>query len=242
MQNNSDNSGDLNGIPGIGPARRAAFEAAGVLTRAALARMDVAQVVSVSGMGRAQAEAALRFVLDASGDESVDVEAAAPVVSGDEAFPPRATMKAGDAAPALPVPPDEDEDALTAEAQASEVERAMFAVRTALSDVTRVADDARLNRQLTRFDVLLNAMPVRTERLRPKAAREVAQKLTRLAARLERNAVRLATETKREREKRTARLRDRLKAERGALIALLEPSKKRARRVIAAIARTSKKK
>jgi len=240
MQNNNDSgSGDLSGIPGVGPARRAAFEAAGVSTRAALARMDAVQIVSVSGMGRAQAEAALAFVQGALA-EANEVTEAAPSTSddGDEAFPPAATGDGGDTPPPSP---EKNEDALPAEAQASRVERAIFAARTALSDVTRIADDARLTRQLTRLAVLLDETPARAERLRPKAAREVAENLARLAARLERNAVRLATETKREREKRTVRLRDRLKTDRQTLVALLGTDKKPARRR-AADARKSPKK
>jgi hypothetical protein len=52
----------LNGVPNVGPARRAALEAAGVTTRAQLARATVDQLVGMTGMARSLAERTLEFV------------------------------------------------------------------------------------------------------------------------------------------------------------------------------------
>jgi predicted flap endonuclease-1-like 5' DNA nuclease len=67
----------LNGVPNVGPARRAALEAAGVTTRAQLARATVDQLVGMTGMARSLAERTLEFVRQNA------VVAAATNVEGD---------------------------------------------------------------------------------------------------------------------------------------------------------------
>ena len=52
----------LNNIPNLGPSRRTALEAAGITSRAAVARMTVDQLVSAVGIPRVTAEKVLTFL------------------------------------------------------------------------------------------------------------------------------------------------------------------------------------
>lgn len=231
MENDS-----LSSIPGIGPARRLLLEAAGISTRSAFAQADVAQIISLTGMPRAQAEQALQAAralpLPTNGSEPTASAAPPPI---DEAFPDLpAEMLPGapveDDSPSSSVPPPlppapEEEDATPEEAGLSELDRAVVKTRTALSDATRRLDTPRLTRQLARFALLLDKLPERAARSKPKRVRALARRLESIAAFLEQCAA--AADRTLGREKREERMRQRIKAERVALRDLLRTSRKR---------------
>jgi hypothetical protein len=130
--NNSSADDSLNGVPNIGPARRAALEAAGITTRAQLAHSSAEQLVSMTGMARSFAEKTLEFVryaaipvaaeaaaTDATGAPvaPVDREAEERILpqwtevtppAGDEAGAPveTAPISLAEAAAEAPAPPD----------------------------------------------------------------------------------------------------------------------------------------
>jgi hypothetical protein len=211
----------LAGVPGIGSARRALLAAAGIVSRADLARASVEQIVSVTGMPRAAAARALEAVLADRGALS-----APPAPSEDEAFPAAAeeapqTPSLPDAPPLDAVPSPEEE----AVAPATELERAVFAARTALSDATRLAADLpRLDRALTRFALLLDQLAVRLSGLKPGVQRRVTRRLLRVTARLEKVGGGALG------PRRAERLRERLRAERREIAALVRPAGKQRRR------------
>ena len=225
----------LSSIPGIGPARRLLLEAAGIATRSAFARADVAQIISLTGMPRAQAEQALqaaRAVTPPSNGSEPTAAAAPPPI--DEAFPdlpaemnPSALL--ADATPSSSVPPPpppapESEDATPEEIELSELDRAVLKCRTALADATRRLETPRLTRQLTRFALLLDKLPELAARRKPKRVRALARRLESTADFLEWCAA--SADRTLGREKREERMRQRIKAARAAVRDILRESRK----------------
>lgn len=232
MENDS-----LSSIPGIGPARRLLLEAAGIATRSAFAQAEVAQIISLTGMPRAQAEQALQaaraITPPSNGSEPT---AALPPV--DEAFPNllaemEAAIPIEDASPSSSMPPPlppapGEEDATPEEVELSELDRAVLKTRTALSDATRLLDTPRLTKQLTRFALLLDKLPERAARRKPRRVRTLAQRLESTAAFLEECAA--SADRTLGKEKREERMRERIKAERIAIRDILSNSRRPQRR------------
>jgi len=215
----------LAGIPGVGTARRALLVAAGIGTREELARASVEQVVSITGMPRAAAERALRSLTETAeavppSDEALPGTTAGVAVASTPAAP---AVPAPDVlAPGLGAPAPEEEQV----AAPSALERAVFAARTAVSDVTRLSPDRpRLDRSLTRFAAVLDALVHRLPKLRPGVQRRITRRLERLTARLERITARTgdaggAAPSRPLGPRRAERLRERLRAERRDIVAL----------------------
>lgn len=202
-ENNTPDAEDLSGIPGVGPARRAALIAAGITTRAALARASVEQLVSMTGMARAQAERTLAVLRqDGESAAATTTPALSPVPLTDEALPTEDGMPAA-----------AEEPAPAEERPLTDLERAIFAARTALADVTRLLTGPRLEKSLTRFATLLEALPARAAKLPARRQKRLMLRLRRITIRLERAVSRAGRMT----EKREKRLRDRLREERRLL-------------------------
>lgn len=91
---NSAPDDSLSGVPNIGPARRAALEAAGVTTRFGLAQASVDQLVGMTGMARSLAEKTLDWVRQAvtyvAASAGATDETLAPLAPADEAAEERA--------------------------------------------------------------------------------------------------------------------------------------------------------
>lgn len=172
MNNDSENQNSLEGIPGIGPARRTALAAAGITRRAELARATIEQLVSVTGMPRTQAEQALAFVQNA-------VPQTVPEAVGDEAMPePSSDMETS-----LPLPDAPEETPLL-----TDLDRALFAARTALSDMTRVFDDTQMEKPFARLANVLDTVTARAAKLPGKRQKRLTSRLQKLTERLERAA------------------------------------------------------
>ncbi|MBC8104025.1 MAG: hypothetical protein H7Z41_15740 [Cytophagales bacterium] len=203
---------DLGSIPGIGPARKATLVAGGVTTRAALAQASVEQLVSLTGMPRAQAEKTLAFLQE--NHEALPV-APGPLESTEATETTEGAGGLPFPAPALndsPVLPDDDQDPATA--ARGMLDRAAFRAKTAISDATRLWNLPKLSKPLARIVLLLDAVVERVSgSLNPKAAK-------RLAARLEAHAdwiERTLAANKPFTEKRRDRIRQRLKSDRSQI-------------------------
>lgn len=218
----------LSGIPGVGPSRKAALVAAGVTTRAALAQMSVEQLISLTGMPRAQAAAALDAVRK---EESPQPALTAPA---DEAYPEAAGRPDTDpkadrleateeaATPETPVLPDEDQS--PAVAARAVLDRAALRVKTALADATRVWSLPKLNRPLARLIVTLDGVTTElADTLRPKASRRLATRLDAVAAWIETEVAKEKPMT----DKRRERLRERLRTDRQRVEEALTASHRR---------------
>lgn len=176
---NPDDS--LNGIPNLGPARRAALEAAGVTTRAQLAGASGEQLVAMTGMARSLAEKTLEFVRHAAPVIPAPAPDAAThgAPERDEAVAP----VPGDLPPA-PEPEDGDPGV---DAQAN-LEQQVVRAQTALSDLTRLVGDksgAAFLREAERLSNLLDAFPGPLGVLRPKRVRRLAAEVEATAAQIE---------------------------------------------------------
>jgi hypothetical protein len=207
-QTQADTGGGLDGIPGLGPARRAALAAAGITSRADLVAATTDQLVSVTGMPRSQAERALAALKTtrAAPEEALTAPAAAlPEIPPDEALP--------DENGAAPLP-DESEPTAPEPEPSTDLDRAIFKARTALSDATRLlAEASGLHKSLEKLGVLLEGLSRRTEKLGAKRRTRLAERLDALTRRLERAAARSHEMT----PERAKRLRERLKTERQAI-------------------------
>lgn len=195
----------LSNIPGIGPARKAALYAAGIMTRAALAQASVEQLISLTGMPRAQAEKALEALQTAEASPLSDPspQIAPPLM--DEAMPDTPLpIPAGDPSPEQPVLPDDDP---ATETQGL-LDNAAFRARTALSDATRVWSLPRLTKSMERLAKALDTMTEQAdEALRPSEAKRLTARLMALAEWIEKSLA----EEKPLSEKRRVRVRERLK-------------------------------
>ena len=179
----------LNGIPGIGPARRALLIAAGISSRAALQVATVEQLISVTGMPRAQAEQALSTVQT-------------PLI---ENAPLRVLPLSTPIEPSTP----ESEPPFDAE-------RSLLAAQAALSEVSRmVRKKHALTKSLTRLALLLERLSLQVGAFGPKRQARLAERLDRLTQRLER----AAAPTEPLKPERAKRLRERLKSDRQELSA-----------------------
>lgn len=209
----TDSDDSLNGVPNVGPARRAALEAAGVTTRSQLAQASAAQLVAMTGMARSLAEKTLEFVrlaappatdtlpaTDATlaplarADRDAEERARAPAVPRTEETPAAAT-----------VPGDVGEDART------NLERHVVRAQTALSDLTRLIGDKAgkaFSREAEQLSGLLDALPGPLGAFKPKRLRRLAAEVEATAAQIELLAEAEAKPGKKAQRRYTAILRD----------------------------------
>ena len=209
-------------MPSLGPVRRAALAAAGVETRAALARASVDQIVGMTGMGRALAQR----ILDSL--HAVNEIAAAPVVPATDEAMPAATDETVPAnlAPVLETktvaePGDEPTDTA-----ASEFDRVLFAARTALSDATRTfASSEKLQKPFVRLAKRLDTAGEKNEKNALGAGRtaRIQKRLLILTDRLEAAAKKATSKPLPLTPKREDRLRERVQNESRALAKLMQP-------------------
>ena len=201
----------LSNIPGVGPARKAALYAAGITTRASLAQASVEQLISLTGMPRAQAIKTLE-ALQATEAPFLSVpspQIAPPLM--DEAMPtaPPLPSTGGDAPSEIPVLPDDDQD--PAAANRGILDNAAFRTKTAISDATRVWSLPKLTKSLARLVTVLDTVTEQAaDVLRPKATKRLASQLEDLSVWIEK----AVADEKPLSEKRRERVRERLKSER----------------------------
>ncbi len=203
----------LNNIAHLGPARRAALEAAGITTRSQLAQASVDQLVGVTGMPRSAAQKVLASLQGSSSPDAAPVPQEAPLpeelpppgetvaAEAPPAEPPPAEPPAAEAraveeavvmlAPALPPAPQPEDGTETVDARA-QLEKAVLRVDTALADATGGTPARKLapelNRQLAKLAALVDELPRHAERLKPKRMRGVTARLQAVADRLRRFA------------------------------------------------------
>ena len=203
----------LSNIPGIGPARKAALYAAGITTRAALVQASAEQIISLTGMPRAQAEKVLETLQET---EAPLLSTPSPQIAPplqDEAMPAEPTPDLqSDASPGTPVLSDDDQNPVIA--SRGLLDNAAFRAKTALSDATRIWGLGDLTKQMTRLAVILDivteqAAPV----LRPKASKRLAVQLEDFSEWIEK----ALSSKKPLKDKRKDKVRQRLKAERIAI-------------------------
>ena len=217
----AEQAGDLVGVPGLGPVRRAALLAAGVTNRADLARASVEQIVSMTGMGRKQADDVRAFV---QADGARQVAKPAPSIAADEAMPE-------EAAP-FPAPSDEpaaeqDDDGEAVDTVVSEFDRVLFAARTALSDASRTwASGERLQKPFVRLARRLDTAEDKNNKgtLTSGRRKRIQRRLLILVDRMEKGAQKAAPQLS---PKREEQLRERLQNESRALAGLLAKPVKR---------------
>ena len=228
-----DGMDELNDIPGIGPSRRAALTAAGIVSRVALAEMSVDQLVSLTGMPRKQAEAALQSVHNSAAATAATL----PPAPTDETFPtaispnlPESELleTAEAVAPDEPVLPDEDADpVLGARAHA---DRASLRVQTALADASRIWDSPRLHRAMARVELIMeDVIAAPAGILRPGTSRRLAARLDTLADWLETTLAAARPLT----DKRRDVIRERLRSDREYVEESLKAAANRAKKATA---------
>ncbi len=215
MDMNSSADDALNGVPNLGPARRASLEAAGVTTRTQLAQASAEQLVSMTGMARSLAEKTLEFVRLAAPPATDTLPATdatlAPLVPADrdaEERPPArdpAVPRTEETPPAATVPGDAGEDART------NLERHVVRAQTALSDLTRLIGDKAgkaFSREAEQLSGLLDALPGPLGAFKPKRLRRLAAEVEATAAQIELLAEAEAKPGKKAQRRYTAILRD----------------------------------
>ena len=227
---------ELAGIPGLGPARRAALAAAGIASAAEIAGMTIDQLVGVTGMPRSQASVSLdaarrRTSADSPTDDAPPTDEAFPAGSADAAdgLPLKQTLEgvatAGTGQPSL-----EDDDSSPGPAARARLDRAAFRLKTALSDLSRQWSAPRLIRPIGRLavvlDLLSGAAGDAAEPPRPKTARRLSGRFDFLAEWLETQLLTEKPATK----KRQERVRDRLRAERQQVQETIKTSRRRAQK------------
>ena len=206
-------SAGLAGIPGLGPVRRRLLIEAGITTRDALAQASPEQLVSVTGMPRAAADAVLRAISAPTSREEA-------IPSAVSASSPTQSETSGDG-----IAPGEDAP------QDTRLERAALRAQTAIADASRrAAPDSKLAQTLLRFARLTDELP---RRVTPKTGGAVVKRIT---TRLEAIVARLETLTATKKTtdtlgtKRAKRLHQRLKRTRDSIQRTLKRSADNSRR------------
>ena len=220
MNVNSNGVDDtLNGIPNLGPARRAALEAAGVTTRTALAQASVEQLVGMTGMARSLAEKTLEFVrysapalaAPPATDATLAPLAPADHDAEERAQPPEAfdAVTLPESAPGDFLPTAEDGD--PGANAAAGLEWQILRAQTALSDLTRLVGDkadAPFSREAARLSDVLDTVAGPLGALKPKRLRRLAAEVEATAAQIEMLAQSEAKTGKKSQRRYTAILRD----------------------------------
>ena len=201
---NDGTVGDLTGVPGLGPVRRAALVAAGITTRTELKKSSVEQIIGMTGMSRAAAEK-VRAFLDAQMPEEVTS------VSGDEAMPEALLQTEENVAHLVPDAAD------AADTELSDFDRAVFAAQTALADATRLLTGKRLQKPFVRLAKKISAAAQKSDKMGTGRRKRVHKRLLSLTARLETAAQKAPKLT----PKRENKLRNRLQNESDAISHLL---------------------
>jgi len=229
-----DDGNALIGIPNIGPARRAALEAAGVTTRAQLARASVDQLVGMTGMARGVAQKTLEFVrhtataaLTSAASAYVEKQRApddsehiridaAPVAGPGTVASSETPASLAEMAAEVPVPdelppavtPEDGDHGLDVQA---DIERLVLRAQTALSDLTRVLGDAggkRRRNEANRLAALIDTLPGRSDVFKPKTGRRMSRRLEKITTALERLAKKEIAGDKRAQQRCREVLRD----------------------------------
>jgi hypothetical protein len=217
METSSEENKSWGRIPNLGPVRQKLLEAAGINSREEFARLTVEQVVSLTGMGRTQAELALKQVQGRTGTLPAVTESDDPLAPDAQAEPQTTggveddaqTKRTGEAfADPAALPP-------------GRLDSTVFRLRTAASDVTRLANDEQITKPLLRLIAVVDQTVPQSDTLRPKQRRYLADLFENLAQRLERAAQRMEREPLSPR--RVERLRERIRAARRATAALIKP-------------------
>jgi hypothetical protein len=203
----------LSNIPGIGPARKAALYAAGITTRTALAQASVEQLISLTGMARAQAEKALEALRETEAPSMSAPSAQVDPPLQDEAMPETPLpVLSGIEVTDAPSLLDDDQNKVTA--ARGMLDNAAFRARTALSDATRVWGLGEFTKPLTKFAVILDIVTEQVANvLGPKASKRLAGQLEDLSQWLEKAII----DNKPLKDKRTNKVRQRLKSKRVAI-------------------------
>lgn len=198
----------LEGIPGIGPARRSALTAAGITTAESLHALGAAELARLTRMPRAQADRIIESL-------SEEAEASAPVVETPPPPPPSevvsdepATVETVEAAVppvAEPTPsPTEDDPGI-------------MRVRAAANALARRKGFGRLARPFARLHLLLDDLSGKTAVWTPKQKKRLRERLTDVAARLEK----VAGHDKPLTPKAEKRFRERLREDRRTIAEML---------------------
>ena len=178
----------LNNIPYLGPARRAALEAAGITTRSQLVQASVEQLVGVTGMPRTLAERTLLFLHANAAPNGAPPPQASPTPTETPASPlPIEQKPVFDIFPeslmeTLPSPP-KPEDGTEAVDTRTDLDRAILRLSTALSDTTR-NQPPKLSRQFTKLAALLEELPRAVSALKPRQVRALTKQIEALTSRL----------------------------------------------------------
>ena len=166
---NDGTVGDLTGVPGLGPVRRAALAAAGITTRTKLQKSSVEQIIGMTGMSRAAAEK-VRAFLDAQMSEEATF---APTVAGDEAMPEALLQTGENAAHSAPNAAD------AADTELSGFDRAVFAAQTALADATRLLTGKRLQKPFVRLAKKISAAAQKSDKMGTGRRKRIHKRLPR---------------------------------------------------------------
>jgi hypothetical protein len=201
----TDNSTDdsLDGVTGLGAARKALLHAAGVNTRAELAGMDPERLMRVARMPRHQAERTLASLRPAPTDTAA-------------AAPPEAASAASGSPPApIPLPSSDPSivPPLTSSSPDGDLPAIAGRLRSLLGEPAQTRAP-RVAKPLTRLAELLEG---ELAALSPKKKKTIADGLRALADRLDRALL----SPKAIPPKREKRLRERLREERRKLAAVL---------------------
>ena len=211
----------LFGIPNLGPARRAALEAAGITTRPGLKEASVEQLVGLTGMPRATAATILAFLrADGAGDGLPPSAPEAPPAAADLPLPPSPEPAPAALFPPPQIPPPQPEDGADDAVDAqTDLDRAILRLQTVLSDASH-EDAPKLDEQLTRLAARIEVLPRHADRFKPKQTRRLVERLEALATRLQR----FNTVGKRPTEKARERLREIVREERRGIEDLIQTS------------------
>ncbi|HVK03283.1 MAG TPA: hypothetical protein VM490_07395 [Armatimonadaceae bacterium] len=191
METDLSTGDGLDGIPMLGPTRRARLAAAGFATPEALSRASVEEVSRVAQMPQGQAAQVLEYALA--------LAAQAPESPSDAPTPPDpGPTTAADDAP-VAAPSAGSDDALAA---------AIVRMRTSVDAVLEHKEAARIIGPLARFAGTLERLAASAHRVDDETRARLTRRLNRLAERLEGAASKDAP------RKRFVRMRERLKAAR----------------------------
>jgi hypothetical protein len=209
----------LDGVTGLGAARKALLHAAGITTRAELSRMAPERLMRVARMPRHQADRTLASLRTAPADSA---ETVPPGVAPAESGSPPEPKKPSPPTPPPAAPPE------TAAPAADEPHSLAARLRFLLFLLGEPAQTKapRLVKPLSRLAALLEDAAGSWAALPPKKRRRVAEGLRALADRLDAALLGTAAVT----PKRTKRLRARVREERHALAGILGLKPRRRRK------------
>jgi hypothetical protein len=207
-------SDSLDGIPGIGPARKAALLAAGLTTRTAIVGAGTDEVIRITRMPRTQAERLLAALEETQNTAEVSAATETPQLELlTEAAEITDTVETAETVPAVEKTPRVEDVTVTILPLHTMIAR----IESAAESLMERKNAAPLKKPVARLRQFLQELPKGSGALTPKRTARIIERLETVALRFEKVQEKDSNLT----PKRLKRLRDRLREDRRAVAEIL---------------------